>query len=136
MFDTVGTTITFLNLFILLIIVAGIIGGIVALQIFLSEKESKWPGLVLPIIAFSFSFMVAFVVVWNIATFTATLEIYTGIIQQNAERVVDRSSFIMPSIYGFLIANIPTAILLAIYIACRNKRNKQRDLEKMNLQDL
>jgi len=32
--------------------------------------------------------------------------------------------------------NIPTAVLLAIYAAYRSKRSKQRNLEKMSIQDL
>lgn len=34
------------------------------------------------------------------------------------------------------IFNIPTLILLAIYFASREKRKKNKEIEKMNIQDL
>ena len=37
---------------------------------------------------------------------------------------------------AFITANIPTIVLLAIYFACREKRKRRRELEKMKLQDL
>ena len=138
-FNTAAMTLTFLNLFILLIIVVGIIGGIVALQIFLSKQESKWPGLILPIITFTFSFMAVFLIILSMAAYmtTPTLGVVNGVVlEQNVERITDTSSIIFAGIFTFLFINIPTAILLAIYIACRSKRKKQQDLEKMNLQDL
>ena len=50
--------------------------------------------------------------------------------------MADITSIIATTIYAFLIYNIPTAILLAIYFACREKQKRNRDLEKMNIQDL
>ena len=35
-----------------------------------------------------------------------------------------------------LFANIPTAVLLAIYAACREKRRQRRQMDRMNIQDL
>jgi hypothetical protein len=39
-------------------------------------------------------------------------------------------------VYTFLLFNILTIILLAIYALSKGKRNKQRDLDKMSIQDL
>jgi hypothetical protein len=38
--------------------------------------------------------------------------------------------------YMFLLLNIPTVALIAIYIVCKRKRFKQRAIDKMNIQDL
>ena len=43
---------------IVLIVVLGIFVGTVVLQIYLSKRESKWPGLILPIVSFGKSLLV------------------------------------------------------------------------------
>lgn len=85
------------NLFILLLIIVAII----LLQVYLSKKESKWYGLILPIITFSLSIFTIF----NIAL------------------LGDESIFqiIFTVIYSFILANIPTCILLIIYYKFHNK---------------
>lgn len=121
------------NLFILLALGAG---GIV-LQIFLSKKESKWAGLILPIISFSISLMVLLgVVLFSAVTGTTTLTENGEIVEQTVTQIGDMSTIIASSVYIFMLYNIPTAILLAIYAACRGKHKRQRDLEKMRVQDL
>ncbi len=45
------------NVTVFLFLIIGIVIGIVFLQVFLSKKENKWFGLVLPIISFLFSFI-------------------------------------------------------------------------------
>ena len=89
------------------------IAGVIVLQIFLSKRESKWPGLVLPIM----SFLISFIYPLNMA-------------------VPSVGGFFIALILGWLIANIPTYILLAIYFACRGKYRKRKQLNKMNIQDL
>lgn len=100
------------NLIILLIL---IVGGIL-LQFHLSKSDSKWPGLVLPIIAFVFSFLPPLNMV-----------------------IIDSSTLldtIIPMIFAFLLCNIPTLVLLAIYFSNRPKTNKMSEIDKMNIQDL
>lgn len=99
-----------MTLLLLLLLLAG---GIL-LQIFLSKRESKWPGLVLPVVTFLWSL----VMVLSVAA-------YDGLAQAVA-------AILMVLILG----NIPTAVLLAIYFACREKRRKRAELDKMNLSDL
>jgi len=98
------------------LIALAFLAGIVFLQIFLSKRESKWPGLILPII----SFIVALLFPLNMAM---PSEGVTG-------------SFIWEMIVVFLLGNIPTVILLGIYFGCRGKRRHKKQLEKMNIQDL
>lgn len=37
---------------------------------------------------------------------------------------------------AFITANIQTIVLLAIYFACREKKKRRREIEKMKFQDL
>jgi predicted RND superfamily exporter protein len=90
--------------------------GIVILQIFLSKRENKWFGLILPIINIIYSIMA----VLGLAAFMG---------QAIGE-------IIMALIMVFLVTNISTVILLAIYFACREKFKKKKELDKMNIQDL
>lgn len=99
-----------------LIIIAVIMAATIWLQIFLSKKESKWLGLILPFISFAYSLLAVF----SVAAFDSMTawEIF-GLIAST-----------------FFIANIPTIILLAVYWGCREKIRQKKALEKMNIQDL
>lgn len=97
----------------LLVLLVLMVGGIL-LQIFLSKRESKWPGLVLPVISFLWSLLYLF----NLMD--------TGSVVQN----------ILMAILTILLTNIPTLVLLAIYWAVREKRRKRSEIEKMNIDDL
>lgn len=92
-----------------------LLGG-VALQIFLSLGESRWPGLVLPALTLLSSLIAVL-----------SLMAYASILQT-----------IFTVLTVLLSANIPTIILLAIYFACRARRRHKHheELEKMNIQDL
>lgn len=79
-------------------------------------RESKWPGLVLPII----SFIVAV--------------LYPLLMVLPPEG--DTGGFVLDMIIAFLFAIIPTIILLAIYFGCRERIKRKKALEKMNIQDL
>ena len=98
---------------IVLIFTLALLVGVILLQIYLSKRESKWPGLVLPII----SFLISFVYPLNMA-------------------IPSVGGFIVALILGWLLANIPTIILLAIYFSCRGKQRRNKQLDKMNIQDL
>jgi len=98
--------------FILIVIFAVVI----ALQLFLSKKENKWLGLILPAIFFIYSILM----VLNIAV-------------SDKMNAWDIFSMIASA---FLLTNIPTIILLGIYLACREKIKRNAELNKMNIQDL
>jgi len=91
------------------------VAAIVLLQIFLSKKDSKWAGLILPIIAFGLGLL-----------YPLNMTAFDGI----------NASFLLQMLIVWLIGNIPTFILLAIYFACHGKNNKNKQLDKMNIQDL
>lgn len=46
------------------------------------------------------------------------------------------AGFVLQVLLMWLLSNIPTAVLLAIYFACRTKQRRKKQLDKMNIQDL
>ena len=106
----IATTVMWVTLLFLL---AALVGGIF-LQIFLSRRESRWPGLVLPLL----TFLLSLLNVLNIAD--------TGSVSENVLLVL----------VTVLIGNIPTLVLLAIYWAAREKRGTGAQREKMTFDDL
>ena len=89
---------------------------IIALQLFLSKKDNKWLGLILPAIFFIYSVLM----VLNITVY---------------DDMSGWSIFGMIA-YTFFLCNVPTFILLGIYLACREKIKRNAELNKMNIQDL
>ena len=88
--------------------------GTILLQIFLSKRESKWPGLVLPAITFLYSVLM----VLNVTA-------------------MESAGAAIAAVLSVLIAgNIPTLILLAIYFSCRSKVRRKSEVEKMHISDL
>jgi len=114
------------NVIITIILLAGVIW----LQIFLSKKESKWAGLILPIINFSISILT---VLMSTPLFITTYENVNGVITE-----VDRAE--VASVGQMLIMliwwNISTAVLLLIYFSNRQKMSRNKALEKMAIKDL
>lgn len=93
-----------------------ILVGAVLLQIFLSKRRNKWLGLLLPCICFGYSLLMVFAMV--------------------AYAAMSVRQILTLFVSTFLIANIPTAILMVIYFACREKFKSDKEIEKMNIQDL
>ncbi len=116
------------------------IAGAVVLQIFLSKRQNKWLGLILPLICLSFSLIITFGNIMFSAT-TSTEDSYvengvvTKVIKQKISTIDIEQSAIITLTFLF-IYNIPTIILLAVYYACREKIKRKKELEKMNIQDL
>ena len=42
----------------------------------------------------------------------------------------------MQMLLVWLLGNVPTVVLLAIYFGCRKKNRRNRQIDKMNIQDL
>lgn len=58
---------------------------------------------------------------------------------QVIKKVVDEEKdreLINRALVVFGISNMPTLVLMGIYLGCREKRKKNLQLEKMNIQDL
>lgn len=97
----------------LLFWLALLVGG-VFLQIFLSKRESRWPGQVLPLLTFLCSLL----------PLLSLMD--TGSVAQNVLMVL----------VTLLVGNIPTLVLLAIYWAVREKRRVKDQIDKMHIDDL
>ena len=106
--EIAAKTISMLLLFLLIFVAGGIL-----LQIFLSRRENKWLGLILPVLSFLYSLVMAFSAV-----------AYNGGIPWG------------PILASLILGNIPTAFLLVIYFACREKFRKRSELDKMQINDL
>ena len=96
-----------------IILLLALLVGVPLLQIFLSRRESKWPGLILPLLTFLYALVMAL-----------SAAAYNGGIPCG------------PILASLLLGNIPTVILLAIYAACREKFHKRSELDKMQIKDL
>ena len=96
-----------------LILMLVLLVGVLVLQVFLSRREHRWPGLLLPLLTFLYSLVM-------VCSVTA----YEGGIPWG---------HILAS---FVLGNIPTAVLLVIYAACREKFRKRSELDKTRIDDL
>lgn len=99
---------------VVLIMFLVLTAGGVCLQVFLSKRESRWPGLVLPFLAFLYSLLM----ILNVLD--------TGSVSRN----------VLTVLVTLLAGNIPTLILLAIYWAAREKRRVKSQIDKMRIDDL
>ncbi len=94
-----------------------IVGGGIALQVFLSRRESSVPGLVLPALTLLGALVSSLVTAAGMIGVT-WLEALVGVA------------------VPFLVGNIPTIVLLGIYFGCREKFRRKKMMDKMNIQDL
>jgi len=100
--------------------------GMAFLQVFLSKKESKWPGLILP----GCSILIAMIAALSVQILF---------------------EYVITAILLFLFGNIPTLVYIIIYIIAHKKKipqqeivqaakcatlNKNQEINKMNIQDL
>jgi hypothetical protein len=109
--------------------------GVVALvlQVFLSKSEQRWPGLIMPIVWIGFS------LITPIRILVAGPDARSFIGSINGVDVLHTPT--MASIIGeaslmFILLNIVTGILVAIYLICKRRQGKERALLKMSVQDL
>ena len=101
---------------VLILIMGMFLPGIIVLQIFLSKRENKWLGLILPMISVLFSIIAVL-----------------GVGFYGNESAIEIAIYLIGM---FLLWNIPTIILMVIYLACREKFKKKKEIDKMNIQDL
>lgn len=91
------------------------LAGMIFLQVYLSRMERRWPGLILPMCSLAYALLVVF-----------SLGFYDA----------HHGEMLAQVVLVFILTNLPTVVLLAIYFACRSGRRKKDELEKMKLQDL
>lgn len=127
------------------IILVLLFAGSVWLQIILSRMNNKWLGLIIPLVCFTFSIIIAYSLSKYTTEAYSVTEIDGVIIDESTVKIesykpntIFRLASFVPV---FVISNISTFIFLAIYIVCREKqkmKNQQmrKQLNKMNIQDL
>ncbi len=110
------------NSVILLVIVIGIFIGVCFFQAFLSKKENKWLGLILPIFKISITFLIIAIAFFNMGA--------------NLDNPISISGTHRTSILMGLVFNIPTIVYLIIYFVCRSKLKNKNLVDKMKIKDL
>lgn len=93
--------------------------GAIALEVYLSRRENKVPGLVLPGILF----LGELFVLPNVAAVA-----FFG-----AETL---AAGWLNVILRVFLTLLPTIVLMAVYFLCRRGMNRKKQIEKMNIQDL
>ena len=93
--------------------------GAIALEVYLSRRENKVPGLVLPGILF----LGELFVLPNVAAVA-----FCG-----AETL---AAGCLNVILRVFLTLLPTIVLMAVYFLCRRGMNRKKQIEKMNIQDL
>lgn len=104
--------------------------GVIALEVYLSRRESKVPGLVLPAITFSGELFILLNVVTNVVMTSAADNAVGGVDSYDVFVTV------VNTVLTLLVISMPTIVLLVIYFLCRRGMNRKKQIEKMNIQDL
>ena len=122
----IATVSTIISLIFLIAFVAAMI----ILQVYLSRRKSKVPGLVLPAITFSGELVILLNVVTNVVMTS---------VADNAVGGVDSYDVfvtVLNTVLTLLVISMPTIVLLVIYFLSRRGMNRKKQIEKMNIQDL
>ena len=114
-----------------------VIVGILVLQVLLSKRQNKWFGLIIPIISLGLATINGLIIFMNKMGKTISETVVNGeVVERVVEQSPDVASRIGSVCLGLLLLNIPTAILLVIYFACREGIKKKSQIDKMKIQDL
>lgn len=126
------------------LIIAAVFVGIIALEVWLSRRKSRWPGLIMPAITFVVSLFLALGVmlfsVGGAATEVQVVDEETGEVVYQEQTVETEQDWTLGNAAQLglvlLVGNIPTFVLLGAYYIGREKFRREKLLEKMNIQDL
>lgn len=127
-----------------ILLAVAVLAGVIVFEVWLSRRQSRWPGLIMPILSFALSLLLVFgFVAFSAGSATSGLQVSdaeTGEIVYQEQRVEEVSDWTLGDTVQvgllLLIANIPTLVLLGVYYASREKLRRDKLLEKMNIQDL
>lgn len=121
-----------------LIFLLVLLAGVIALQIFLSRKQTRWYGLVLP----ALTCLLSFITVFSLLAYSGKTIVWVSnekgevISQEEAVNQTSVGEWLGQALPILLVQNLPTIGLLVIYVVCREKLKKKEELKKMNIQDL
>lgn len=104
------------NTVIIILLFFIVVAGAIALQVFLSKKQNKFIGLILPTITLLYSLIMVLNVVF--------------------EETMTNWKVFFTLFSTFFIGNIPKIILLAIYFGIREKMKIESELDKTRIKDL
>ena len=99
-------------------VILALMAAACALEVFLAKRKSRWPGLVMPVLAL----FPALFALPNLLT--------------NALSVAENGLQALLSLLAMLLLFVPALVLLAVYWFCRRRRKRREDVEKMKIQDL
>ena len=129
---------------IAIIIVISILIAVMKLQTFLSKKDKKIFGLIIPIFIFTVSLLLAFggtPTKSEIET-TQTIVTETGegigtpLDVQTATSLVDKTLTVNSIIYTILLINFGNVVMLGIYFYYRYQKKTYTELKRMKAQEL
>ena len=114
--------------------------AVIALQVWLCRRESKWLGLILP----ALTLLLSLVICLSAAVMTEMVTVGSTMILPDGTTVVGPTESQMDPMSGgfltvavlFLAFNVPTAVLLAIWLFTRSRRDLRDELRRMKAQDL
>ena len=102
-----------------------ILGGAICLQIFLSKRRSRWPGLILPALNLIFSLVALFPMFQEI-DLPQTQKEYDAYGNLVSSVTIEPPGGMFYVIFmGFLIYNISTLVFILIYWVIRNKQRRR-----------
>ena len=106
---------------------------VMVLQGFLSKTESKWAGVIMPVMMFCISLIASFQFMFRLIDTRSFTCMINGVV---VEHTTSMSSIIGQTVLIFALCNVITGIMIAMYTIFRKQRNRQRALEMMSVQDL
>ena len=120
-----------------------IIIAIIRLQIFLSKKDNKLFGLIIPIIIFASSLIFAFgfIPTHNEIETTQSVMTETGeVVESSSDKtsttLIDHSLTTTSIVYTIVSINAVNVVILGIYFYCRHKKNTHIELKRMKAKEL
>ena len=118
--------------------------AVIKLQIFLSKKDSKLFGLIIPIVILAISLLLAFGGLptnQEIET-TQSITTETGEIVENSldaktpTALVDNTLTVNGIIYTIIFINAGNSVMLGIFFYCRHQKKSDVEFKRMNDKDL
>ena len=118
--------------------------AIIRLQIFLSKKDNKLFGLIIPIIIFASSLIFAFGFIpthnknWNElkSVMTETGKVVESSSDKTSTALRDHSLTTTSIVYTIVSINAGNFVMLGIYFYCRHKKSTHAELKRMKAKEL
>ena len=116
--------------------------AIIRLQIFLSKKDNKLLGLIIPIVIFASSLIFAFgfIPTYNKIETTQSVMTETGkVVESSSDKTstaLRDHSLTTSIVYTIVSINAVNFVMLGIYFYCRHKKNTHVELKRMRAKEL